>query len=248
MSSMDPRMAARRRTVAERRARRNLARSLVVLVVAAVVAAGVWFTRSPFLDLDTVAVRGAAAVDVDAVLAGIGVAPGVPMVELDTDAIRAALEEDPYVRGAEVTRSWPNTLVVTVDERIPVAWAETTVGWRLLADDGVVLGAGAPPANAPRIRLGGVVEEGAVRDGRVLGALRFLHAMRADLAAITEVVPDEDGQLRAFLADYLVRLGRPLDMEAKARALAAVLDEQPPAGSVITLVAPTRPAVLPPDG
>jgi hypothetical protein len=79
-----------------------------------------------------------------------------------------------------------------------------------------------------------------------LGALRFLHAVRADLAAITEVVPGEEGELRAFVADYLVRLGRPLDMEAKARALAAVLDEQPPAGSVITLVAPTRPAVLPP--
>ncbi|NIS33395.1 MAG: hypothetical protein GWN79_16305, partial [Actinobacteria bacterium] len=43
-----------------------------------------------------------------------------------------------------------------------------------------------------------------------------------------------------------IRLGRPLDMEAKARALAAVLDESPAPGSVITLVAPTRPAVLPP--
>jgi hypothetical protein len=60
------------------------------------------------------------------------------------------------------------------------------------------------------------------------------------------VVSTPDG-LIAVVAGYTVRLGRPVDMEEKARALGPVVDEGPPEGSEITLVAPARPSVLAPD-
>lgn len=243
---MDPRIAARRRTVDELRARRNIRRLLVLLGLASVVAAGIWLVRSPVFSLETVAVSGAATVDVDAVLAAQGVETGVPLVSIDTAAIEAALEERAEVRESAVERRWPRTVAITIDERLPVAWALTESGWRELADDGVVLSAGAPPEVGPRIRVVAPVRDGAVVDPLVLGALRFVGALSPELAAGLVVVPGVGGELEATVGDYRVRLGRPLDMEAKALALAAVIDEAPDAGSTITLVAPTRPAVLPP--
>jgi hypothetical protein len=44
---------------------------------------------------------------------------------------------------------------------------------------------------------------------------------------------------------YQVRLGRPVEMGEKALSLAALLREQPPAGSILTLIAPTNPAITP---
>jgi hypothetical protein len=51
------------------------------------------------------------------------------------------------------------------------------------------------------------------------------------------------GELWALIDDVNVRLGRPIAMESKARALEAVLAEGIPKGATINLIAPARPAV-----
>jgi cell division protein FtsQ len=243
---MDPRIAARRRTVDEHHARRSVVRVVVVLVVAAIIAAGVWLVRSPWFSLETVSVSGAESVDVGEVLAARGVEPGVPLVSIDPELIVADLLALPAVREAAVERRWPRTLTVSIEERRPVAWALTESGWRRLAVDGVVLDQGAPPEVGPRIQVVAPVSDGAVSDPLVLGSLRFVDALAPDLAAGIVVGPAGGGRLVATVGEYLVRLGRPLDMEAKALALAAVIEEGPEPGSTITVIAPSRPAVLPP--
>jgi hypothetical protein len=65
---------------------------------------------------------------------------------------------------------------------------------------------------------------------------------------ITVVVTESEGELWADVAGMVVRLGRPIDMEPKARALVALLAEGLPPGATVNLVAPTRPAVIAPAG
>ena len=80
-------------------------------------------------------------------------------------------------------------------------------------------------------------------DPTVLGALEFASANNGVISGL--ILREEAGELWATAAGHEVRLGRPVEMPAKAAALVAVLAEGLPEGSMINLIAPTRPAVIP---
>lgn len=235
------RFAERRRTVAEDRARRALRRTTVILGIAAIVAGVVYLFHSPVLSVKTLDIEGVENAGVEPVLASHGIAIGEPLIWTDVTGASEALGEDPWVESVSVERRWPTRVNVSVAERSPVA----AVGGVAVAVDGVIL------PNAPVDGLPVVAIEGEAVDGRypgqeIIGALRFVAAIRPDLAGSTSIGSSPEG-LVAVVFGYTVRLGRPVDMEEKARALGPVLDEAPPEGSEITLVAPARPSVLAPD-
>lgn len=236
---MDPRLAARRRTVAETRARRGIRRLLVVLLVVGLAAASLATLRSGLFSLDRIDVQGESQTDPVAMAAALGVEPGVPLVEIDLDEVREALEADPRVVSAEVGRRWPTGLEIAVVERFPVAWVDRGAGWQHLAADGVVLETGEPGPVAPRIRS--TPQE----DRAVEAALQFVDALVEPLRA-GMVIDARTQELSATWNGLVIRLGRPTDMVEKARALEVVIADEPDPGSEITLIAPERPAVLPP--
>lgn len=236
---MDPRLAERRRTVAETRVRAGIRRLLVIAAVFGVVLAGVAVLRSPLFSLDRVDVGGDQRTDPAAMLEGAGIVPGTPLIEIDVESAAEALLADPRIAAATVERDWPRGLTVTVTERFPVAWVDQGSGWQQVALDGVVLDQGEPDATAPRIRAV------AGADRALEAALVFVEALPV---ALTEgmVVDARTDELIATWNGLTIRLGRPTDMEAKARALEVVAADAPEPGSEITLIAPDRPAVLPP--
>ena len=236
---MDPRLAARRRTVAETRARRGIRRLLMVLLVVGVAAGTLAVLRSPLFALERIEVLGASQTDPAALVAAAGVERGIPLVEIDLEAAREAVETDPRVVSAEVGRRWPTGLEIGVVERFPVAWVDRGQGWQHLAADGVVLASGDPGADAPRIRA--APEE----DRSVEAALQFVDAL-ANPLRVGLVIDARTQELHATWNGLFIRLGRPTDMVEKARALEVVIADEPAAGSEITLIAPERPAVLPP--
>ena len=236
---MDPRLAARRQKVAETRARRGIRRLLVVLLVVGMAAASLAVLRSGLFALDRIDVQGESQTDPVAMVAALGVEPGVPLIEIDLDEAEAALEADPRVISAEVGRSWPTGLEIEVVERFPVAWVDRGQGWQHLAADGVVLDSGDPGPVAPRIRS--TPQE----DRAVEAALQFVDALVDPLRAGL-VIDARTQELSATWNGLFIRLGRPTDMVEKARALEVVVADEPEPGSEITLIAPERPAVLPP--
>ena len=236
---MDPRLAARRRNVAETRVRRGIRRLLVVLLLVGLAAIVLAMLRSGLFSLDRIDVQGEAQTDPVAILAGVGVAEGVPLIEIDVDDAKAALEADPRVVSAEVGRRWPTGLQIEVVERFPVAWVDRGQGWQHLAVDGVVLGSGDPGPVAPRIR------STPREDRAVEAALQFVDAL-ADPLRAGLVIDARIQELTATWNGLFIRLGRPTDMVEKARALEVVIADEPEPGSEITLIAPERPAVLPP--
>lgn len=236
---MDPRLAARRRTVAETRVRKGIRRLLVVLLVVGVAAASLALLRSGLFSLDRIDVQGESQTDPVAMIAALGIQAGVPLVEIDLDEAEEAIAADPRVVSAEVGRRWPTGLEISVVERFPVAWVDRGQGWEHLAADGVVLESGEPGPVAPRIRST-PQEERAVE-----AALQFVDALVAPLREGL-VIDARTQELNATWNGLFIRLGRPTDMVEKARALEVVIADEPEPGSEITLIAPERPAVLPP--
>lgn len=235
------RFAERRRTVAEDRARRALRRATLVIVVAASVSGLVYLFHSPLLSVRAVEVDGAVNVAVESVLERHGIAMGEPLIWTDVDGASSEMSQDPWVESVTVERDWPVSVRVSVVERRPLA----VVGGAAVAVDGVIL-PDAATEGLPLLAIAGEAADGRYPQQDILGGLRFLATLRSDLSQGATVTSTADG-LIAVVGGYTVRLGRPVDMEEKARALGPVLDEVPPAGSEITLVAPARPSVLAPD-
>jgi cell division protein FtsQ len=242
---IDPRLAARRRQVAESRARSSFSRIIWLLATTALIGGVVLLARSPWLAVQHIEVEGMAMSEVESILTSSGLVPGRPMVMVRTTETEKALAADPRVKSVQVRLDWPQTVRVFVERRIPVAWAPVGDSWGLVARDGVVTAYAATPSRDLGHLLISIDPD--ANSAYVIGGLEFL----AELAPQPGIVVDvrlEGQELWAEVAGTPVRLGRPIDMEAKARALLALLAEGIAPGSTINLVAPTRPAVVPSAG
>jgi cell division protein FtsQ len=247
MMRIDPRLAERRREVAEDRARRKVSRLVKVLVAIGVLGALVWLFLSPLLSVATVTTSGVAASSAETVLVEHGVVAGTPLILIRAGKVESALETDPWVRESVVEIDWPTSVVVRIEERVPVGWLETEEGWGLYAVDGVQLAtAPEPDSSMPWIQLGAVPIDETESSPEVLGSLEFAATLPEPLKAGARVRTEPGGEIWAEVAGFQVRLGRAVEMGAKALSLAALLREQPAPGSTLVLIAPTHPAVSPP--
>lgn len=77
------------------------------------------------LKLQHVVVVGRQHLKQETVAKAVGAPVGTPLLSVDLDAIRIALESESWVEKAHVTRQWPGTIKITLTERVPVAlWQE----------------------------------------------------------------------------------------------------------------------------
>ena len=93
-----------------------------------------------YFQVQSVAVSGTGLVQPDAVAEAAGVR-GQQYWQVDTAAAAAAVTTVPGVRGAVVTRAWPNQVSITVTERLPAAIWRTGSAELVVDEDGVVLDA-----------------------------------------------------------------------------------------------------------
>jgi cell division protein FtsQ len=234
----------RRREVAEDRARRTLSRLIKSMILVAVLGAIAWVFLSPMLSVAEVRTAGIVSSMANQTLVEQGLLPGTPMVFLRPSTVEAALESDPWIRDATVELHWPDRVVVKIEERVPLAWVEASDSWERTAVDGVPLGsADAPDEHYPRIQVGGTAEANSDIAKLVLGSLDFVQALPPELRSGATIDRAADGELWANVEGFDVRLGRETDMEAKALSLTALLKEDIPSGSVLTLIAPAHPAI-----
>ncbi|MGH8928201.1 MAG: cell division protein FtsQ/DivIB, partial [Acidimicrobiia bacterium] len=238
---MDRRIAARRREVAEVQARSSLNRLIWVMVVALVAALTVWVFRSPLLAVTTIRINGVPQAEIEPTLTENGLVLGRPMVAVRPQAVVDALLADPAIEKASIEMRWPQTVAVNIEPRRAVAWANLGGQWGQVGIDGVVIATAAAPADGLPILE--VPWQATGPTAEALGGLEFLASLDA-LVAQQVVVISRGPELWAMLPNLDIRLGRPVDMRAKAVALEAVLAHGVEPGSLINLLAPTRPAVL----
>lgn len=241
--TIDPRLLERRRSVAEVNAHRSMGRLLRFLAVILLLGGVFWLAMSPWFSVARVRTAGIVSSNAHASLAERGVVVGTPMVLVRTGDVESSLEADPWIIEARVDRDWPDEVVVRVIERIPVIWVQSAEGWSWRAVDGKsVPGPESPDESSPKL-IAQVMPESEL-DGSLLvqGAAEFVVSLPDPLRQGLTLVM-EQGEIWAEVEGYEIRLGRPVDMEAKALSLGALLREDLPAGSTLILVAPTNPAV-----
>ena len=112
----------------------------LVLVVLALVAAGVaLILRSPTLAVSQLAIRGnvrLSPAEVEALLDGLR---GQNIFRVDFAEYRKRLMDSPWVAGVAFSRVLPATIVVRIEERVPMAIARQGQQLYLVDDQGVIM-------------------------------------------------------------------------------------------------------------
>lgn len=241
--SIDPRLMERRRTVAEDKAKKNVSRLLKFLALLVVIGAVVWLAFSPWLSVAQVDATGIEVSTANSILAERGVVAGTPMIRISVDGTEQALLQDPWIASAEISRNWPDRVSVEIVERTPTAWTRTAEGWTRRSSDGVALPSGSEPnPEMAWIDLPSLGSDAAADDPDMLGALEFVASLAPRLHPGTTLYENGD-EIWATVSGFEVRLGRGVDMAAKALSLQALLAEELPADATLVLIAPAYPAV-----
>jgi len=111
-----------------------------LLAAGAVAVAGWVLFLSPLLAVRSVVVTGSRQVPASEVIAAAAVEPGTPLVRVNTAAAAARVGLIRQVRSVQVTRSWPDRVVIVVQERVPALdLAAPGGGYDLMDSGGVVV-------------------------------------------------------------------------------------------------------------
>ena len=228
---IDPRLRQRRIAVRRAAGRRRLRVLLFTVALVALAAAAYGITRSPLLDLDHVEVAGAVGTEVDEVTVATGLELGEPLLDLDLASATDAVIALPWVATAEVVRSWPGTVEVTIVRRVPVALLPTGEGDGIVIDaEGVAIErtALATIGDLPVITVTASGDLGDVQ-GLALPAVPVVQAVPADLAPWIETYGiDYEGAdggelVLDLIGSAVAELGVGSDLDAKLDALRTVL-------------------------
>lgn len=190
--------------------------SLALLLVAMILTA----VYSPLLALRTIVVDGATRLDASQLRGAIDGQLGTPLALLDEKRIRAELGEFPLIRSYSTEIVPPDTLLVHVVERQPVAALEDGSRFELVDAAGVTVATSeARPDGVPLI----VLPPSQGVDGPAFPAMtRVLLSIPADLLARVDTVTARTSDDVAFTltgAAQKVKWGSAEDPAAKAQTL-----------------------------
>ena len=227
--SDDDRAARRtRRRFARRQWRRRwLAwrRVLAVLVVVAVVAAAVWAVWfSAVLSVQSVEVTGTSTLRPGQVRRVAGVEIGKPLVSVDLDAVHARIAALAAVQHVDVSRRWPDEVLIDITERTPVAVVDFGGRLRGLDKDGVVfLDYRSAPAGLPKVTTPLGTSAEALRE-----AAKVVTALPVELTRLVDHVEVRTvDQITLVLADgRTVVWGSAAESTQKAEVLEALLKRE----------------------
>jgi cell division protein FtsQ len=214
-------LARRRRALPRSRRRRTLRLAAALLVLVAVL----WLLLAgPVLGVRTVQVDGVSILPAQQVREAAGIESGIPLLRVDVAAAEARIAQLPQVSSVTVTRGWPNTVVITVVERVPIAIVGKP-GQRSLVDaDGVLFDTvtGTPPDGVVPLE----VAEPGPEDPATMAALAAVDALpagvRRDVAGAAAPSPED---ISLTLTDGTTVLwGGPEESDRKGAALTALIE------------------------
>ncbi|MBE1548782.1 cell division protein FtsQ [Mycobacterium sp. OAS707] len=222
---------------------RRTVRGLKVLMWSALVSVvlvglGLLLYFTPIMAARNIVVVGLGAVTQDEVTAAAAVAPGTPLLQVDTDAVAERVAAIRRVASARVQRQYPSTLRVTVIERLPVVVKDYPDGPHLFDKDGVDFATAPPPAGVPYLDA----ENPGPKDPPTRAALQVMTALRPEVAGqVGRIAAPSVAAITLTLDDgRTVVWGTTDRTEEKALKLAALLTQP---GQTYDVSSPDLPTV-----
>lgn len=175
---------------------------------------------SPSYRVRHIVVYGASAVTPAEVREAAGVSTVDNLLLLDRQAVAAHVAELAYVASAEVQRELPNTLIITLHERVPVATLMAGRHSFLIDEEGIVLEETDPAAPPQGPLITNVPDVGVVAVGEVLEQPALAEALKlweayaaapiASEVTLSEISAAKPMELTMYWdeAPYEVRWGR----------------------------------------
>lgn len=215
-----PFLRPKQRTRARRAHRGGLHRAALVLQVggaALLVGTALWagwsqVMHSEHLKVKTVEVRGNHFLSEGEIRELLGPADGANILGLDIDDLKRRLRASPWLDEATVRRTLPDTLLVEVREREPLALAEVDRLYLMDAEGDLIdlYGARTAAYDLPIVRgLAGLGED--ERRARAARVADLLHDLGELQAEVSEIAVEPGGDLSVVLrrGGEILRLGAP---------------------------------------
>ena len=120
----------------KRRKKHYFLRFLLVLLAGGAVYA--FLTSSVFV-IDKIEIEGNTIISDDDIIEQSGAAEGDNLFKVSGHKVRKALKKNCYIADADIDRKLPDTLTITITERVPVIAMKQGAGYIILDGDGYVL-------------------------------------------------------------------------------------------------------------
>lgn len=226
----------------KRRRPKNLNVFQSIFFVLLVLVAGYVLLSSPLFEVKKVLVRGNHFLSEEKIRSVAGIGMGVNIFKLDLAAAAANLKLIPMLKETQITRNLPATVVITVNERVPVGLLLTTEGFIEVDEEGVYLmkaGAGVPGLpliTGVQIELAGLGQT--VKSDKLGDALAVIKGLPDGTAAnLSEVHVDKDGMIEMYTLEGVpCRFGSPEDIQEKGAILAQLLVELRKQGAKVNYI------------
>lgn len=195
-------------------------KTAVSILVLTTVLAFYLFANSEFFETDQVEWKGLIYLDQEQLDVYLGFTT-VNVWRLDTKELEVLLLEHPWIKFAQVVWRWPNRVVISIQERHPIAQLPSDVGWFLLDDQGNIL---------PSIR-GDLVLPLPIVTNIELASKEQLVSTARIITMIPEgikpLISEWNGETRSFISrsGTIILMGAPVDLEEKFVIWGKIVDD-----------------------
>jgi len=202
-----------------------------VVFIMLVLVTGFVLLHSPVFEVRKVLVRGNHFLSEEKVRSVADIGLGVNIFNLKMAGVSANLKQVPMIKEAQVNRSLPSTVIITVVERVPLGLLPTKEGFIEVDDEGIYLAGAAAGTPGLPVITGVQVDVSApgqlIESEGLKSALAVIEGLPVGSAAnLSEVHVDDDGQIKIYTTEgYQCRFGLPQEIQEKGVIFQQVLLE-----------------------
>ncbi len=127
------RKQAKNKIKLKRRQKKQLAFLTMITLVASLIAV---ILLTPAFNVNNIEITGNNMVSDEEIIMAGGLSKNVNILNVDTDAAEKNIKSLPYIKKAEIKRSFPDTIEIKVSEEVGVAYFTAKDGYVIIASDG----------------------------------------------------------------------------------------------------------------